>query len=81
MLAAYHRTSLAYAAAPTPALHNELDRLQHELDASGGWQIHQRVDRVLARMELPPDAISADLSAGMKRRVLLARRWWANPTF
>src|SRR5487761_394527 len=32
-----------------------------------------RVEAVLSRMDLPPDALFSSLSAGMKRRVLLAK--------
>ncbi|HEV3025595.1 MAG TPA: ATP-binding cassette domain-containing protein, partial [Pirellulales bacterium] len=73
LLAAYHRTSVAFAEAPGAALRAELDRLQRQLDTHGGWQQHQRVDRILSRMSLPPDADCGSLSAGMKRRVLLAK--------
>ncbi|HUY34779.1 MAG TPA: ATP-binding cassette domain-containing protein [Pirellulales bacterium] len=73
LLAAYHQASLDYAAAPGATLRAELDRLERALDTLGGWRQQQRVDRVLSRMDLPPDADCGGLSAGMKRRVLLAR--------
>jgi len=37
------------------------------------WQIEQRARQLLANMELPLDVAIESLSAGMKRRVLLAR--------
>lgn len=37
------------------------------------WRHEQQVERILARMELDPDARFELLSSGMKRRVLLAR--------
>jgi ABC transport system ATP-binding/permease protein len=37
------------------------------------WERHDRVERLVERMGLPADAEFAELSAGQKRRVLLAR--------
>ncbi len=51
----------------------DLERVQHLIESSGGWQIQQRVDTVLSRLGLDPDAAAAGLSGGYKRRVLLAR--------
>lgn len=51
----------------------ELERLQHLIETSGGWQIQQRVETVLSRLGLDSDAAAAGLSGGYKRRVLLAR--------
>ena len=39
----------------------------------GQWQQQLQVEQVMGRMELDPAALFGDLSAGMKRRVLLAR--------
>ena len=51
----------------------DLERVQHLIESSGGWQIQQRVETVLSRLGLDPDAAAAGLSGGYKRRVLLAR--------
>lgn len=53
-------------------------------EAAGGdledhWQGQLQVDQVIARMELDPAAQFETLSAGMKRRVLLARGLARNP--
>ncbi|MGC1404439.1 MAG: ATP-binding cassette domain-containing protein [Thermodesulfobacteriota bacterium] len=37
------------------------------------WAISRRIETVLSRTQLPPEAKFADLSAGMKRRTLFAR--------
>ncbi|MBI3468363.1 MAG: ATP-binding cassette domain-containing protein, partial [Planctomycetes bacterium] len=73
LLAAYHRTSLQYATDHTAALRAELGRLESALQLQGAWQMQHRVERILSQMDLPPDALCSGLSAGMKRRVLLAR--------
>ena len=44
----FHRASAAGRLA-------ELDRLQQQLDAAGGWSVEQRVERILSRLALPPD--------------------------
>ena len=51
----------------------ELERVQHLIESAGGWQTRQRVETVLSRLRLDPDAPAAELSGGYKRRVLLAR--------
>jgi ATP-binding cassette subfamily F protein uup len=51
----------------------ELVRLEHALETGGVWKVNQRVEQVLSRMDLPGEARCQDLSAGLKRRVLLAK--------
>ena len=79
LLADYHHVSHDYAQHGTNRLAAELDRLQGELDASGGWQAHQQVETVLSKMSLEPDVECQSLSAGMKRRVLLAQALVGQP--
>ncbi len=72
LLADYHRTSQHFAAEQTDALRRQLDELSHALDAAGAWQVQQEVEQGIARMGLDAEAEVRVLSAGMKRRVLLA---------
>ncbi len=51
---------------------NRLDELHHLFDEQEGWHAMQQVDQVIERMKLKADADFDTLSAGMKRRVLLA---------
>ncbi|MGD8291411.1 MAG: ATP-binding cassette domain-containing protein [Desulfobacterales bacterium] len=55
------------------------DDLQHKLDSGGGWLLLNQIDNILSRTRLNPDDTFADLSAGMKRRVLFARALVRNP--
>ncbi|MFN0021043.1 MAG: ATP-binding cassette domain-containing protein [Pirellulaceae bacterium] len=48
-------------------------------DHETAWQGEQRVERVLADMELPREAECQSLSSGMKRRVLIAQAVVAAP--
>ena len=56
-----------------------LERIQHEIDSLDGWQLQQRVETVLSRLGLDPDAAAAELSGGNKRRVMLARALVGEP--
>ncbi|MFZ5572762.1 MAG: ATP-binding cassette domain-containing protein [Thermodesulfobacteriota bacterium] len=49
------------------------DELQHFLDAENAWPLVRRIENILSRTNLEPEKPFADLSAGMKRRVLFAR--------
>lgn len=64
----YHRL-LTHAESDLKAL----ERAQQQLEAHDGWNLDQRVDTVLTRLELPADAILAELSGGWRRRAALAR--------
>jgi ABC transport system ATP-binding/permease protein len=48
-------------------------QLQHLLDIDNGWAHFTRVESILSRTALDPDAKFDDLSAGMKRRALFAQ--------
>jgi len=50
-----------------------LERVQAKIEAAHGWSLDQRVGEVLDRLGLDGEAGFAQLSGGMKRRVLLAR--------
>lgn len=41
-----------------------LERVQHELEAAGGWQLKQRVETTLSRLDLDPAADFSALSGG-----------------
>ncbi len=50
-----------------------LEQAQHQLEAADGWQLEQRVERVISRLSLDSEPTFATLSGGMKRRVMLAQ--------
>jgi ATP-binding cassette subfamily F protein uup len=73
LLAEYHHVSGRLAAEESDALRERLDRIHRILEIEGGWRVHQEVEAVISRMALQGDADVATLSAGMKRRMLLAK--------
>ncbi len=73
LLGEYHRLSDRFAEEGSRELEQQLHDVQQSLDASGSWQLHQNVERILSQMQLDADADFSVLSSGMKRRVLLAK--------
>ncbi len=69
----YHEVSHKLETDHSPALLNQLDRLQNEITHSNAWDLSNEVDMVIEHMKLDPDADFERLSGGQKRRALLAR--------
>jgi len=73
MITEYHQAAAALERAHDEASLQRLADLQHDLEAAGGWELEQRVERVLSRLQLDGDAGFQTLSGGWRRRVMLAR--------
>jgi ABC transport system ATP-binding/permease protein len=74
LLAECHLLSHRIAAEPhNKSLLKQLDKLQHSLDVEDGWQLNRYVEMIAEKIKLDIDAEVESLSAGMKRRVLLAQ--------
>ena len=74
----YHALSMSISANDDAAL-QELGHLQHQLESKDGWQLQQRVENILSRLQLPSDQLVGELSGGWKRRVSLARALVIDP--
>jgi ATP-binding cassette subfamily F protein uup len=57
----------------------QLAELQARIEARDGWNIEQKVETVLSRLDLPADKRIADCSGGIRRRVMLARALVSEP--
>jgi len=75
----YHHMVTELEHSDDPALLEKLSALQQALEAANGWQLEQRVETVLSRLELDSDAVFHSLSGGWRRRVMLARALVCDP--
>lgn len=79
LLCRFHEVRRRLAGKEDKDLLAEASRLHKALDNENGWPLQRQVEDIISRLKLDPDADCATLSAGMKRRVLLARALAANP--
>jgi ATP-binding cassette subfamily F protein uup len=79
LLAAYHHVSARLVHDHGEKLMAELEDIQHRFEAAGGWQMQQKIEEILTRLNLPEDAEFSELSGGLKRRVLLAKALAGEP--
>jgi ATP-binding cassette subfamily F protein uup len=75
----FHEVSQRVATHSDPSAMAELERCQHALDTTGGWDLHRKVETLLDKLNLPIDGDIQSLSGGLKRRVLLARALVSEP--
>ncbi|QNX33377.1 ribosomal protection-like ABC-F family protein [Acinetobacter seifertii] len=78
VLKAYHQATDACMLGDMEAC-DRMGNLQHKLDQLDGWALENKVNALLSKMGLDPNADLADLSGGRKRRVLLARALLTQP--
>jgi len=76
LLAEFHRLTHHL---DQPGAADAMAAVQARIDAGHGWNLDQRVSNVLMRLQLDEESEFADLSGGMKRRVLLARALVLDP--
>ncbi|OQY07803.1 MAG: ABC transporter ATP-binding protein [Desulfobacteraceae bacterium 4572_123] len=78
-LAEYQEISQTLSNHVSPDLLERQAQLQQILDTSDGWRLHQDVEDIISRMDLSGTEKFENLSAGLKRRVLLARALVTDP--
>jgi len=57
----------------------DLESLEREIIAGGGWSVDAQVDSMLSQLELPSDRPMSALSGGWRRRAALARAMVSRP--
>lgn len=73
LLREYHDLTAGIAINGSEANIRKLERVQHLLETTGAWHHHLNVETVITSMDLDENAEFKTLSAGMKRRIFLAR--------
>lgn len=79
LISDYHHTAHELEHSDNPAILQRLSELQQALEDANGWQLEQRVETVLSRLDLDSDAVFHSLSGGWRRRVMLARALVCEP--
>jgi ATP-binding cassette subfamily F protein uup len=75
----HHLTSLIATNGDDNELLDKLELIEHRLESSGAWNHHLRVEKIISRMGLDENAEFQALSAGMRRRVFMARTLAGEP--
>ena len=57
----------------------QLEQLQHQIDASGIWNIDQQVETIISQLNLPATRKLNELSGGWRRRVALGKALVSEP--
>lgn len=57
----------------------DLEKLQSQIDAGGGWHPDQQVETIISQLGLPAESRMSDLSGGWRRRVALAKALVSQP--
>ncbi|MFU2508989.1 ABC transporter ATP-binding protein [Pseudoalteromonas sp. ASV78] len=79
LLIDFHHVSTQLQTECTDQLLNKLERLSNQLEAADGWRFDSRIQLVLTRLELSPEAKLESLSGGWLRKVALARALVSEP--
>ena len=73
ILIEHHRSSGRSDLVDADGSSRDAAHLAVQLESKGGWECQYRVEKILSTLRLEPEARFSELSAGLKRRVLLGR--------
>ncbi len=58
---------------------NKMSDVQHKIELRDGWNLNQKIESAISKLELPADKLLSDCSGGMRRRVMLAQALVSEP--
>ena len=79
LLSEYDRLAAGMGSADDAKLMDRMHQVQAQLDVVDGWNLANRVETTLQRLNLDGQRVISTLSGGMKKRVALARAMVAAP--
>jgi len=80
LIVEYHKVSNQIAMGEkTNVAEDRLSQLHHELEKTDAWKKLNIIEKVISQVDIDPEAEFSELSAGLKRRVLLARALGKEP--
>ncbi|MDF2177522.1 ABC transporter ATP-binding protein [Aliiglaciecola sp. CAU 1673] len=79
LLKAYHQQIQTVAKDPSEQQLARLEKLQSELEHQDAWRFEQRIEQVLAQLELDAEQPLSALSGGWRRKAALARALVTEP--
>jgi len=79
LLSEYHHLSLALHQSYDESGWQRLHQVQQALETGGVWQLHRQVRTIISQMGLDETALCGVMSAGLRRRVYLARALVGDP--
>ncbi|WP_293764501.1 ATP-binding cassette domain-containing protein, partial [uncultured Paraglaciecola sp.] len=78
-LKGYFHTADLVAEDPSDANMSKLEFFQTQLDHHNGWQLEQRIQAVLTKLQLDPNQQLSNLSGGWRRKAALAKAMASEP--
>jgi len=78
-LKGYFHTADLVAEDPSDANMAKLEFFQTQLDHHNGWQLEQRIQQVLTKLQLDPNQQLSNLSGGWRRKAALAKAMASEP--
>ncbi|MBU3002801.1 ATP-binding cassette ATPase Uup [Paraglaciecola arctica] len=78
-LKGYFHTADLVAEDPSDANMAKLEFFQQQLDHHNGWQLEQRIQQVLTKLQLDPNQQLSNLSGGWRRKAALAKAMASEP--